>query len=302
MIVRRLVLVLAVATLVACAKDQNKTRPTPSLQEIESTRPDPEGAQVVRPDYAVQVLKITVSADTPLHDAWALTSRRQLSSRAVQRWEANGMTAGLVPIAGLRKLLKEIPDRHTNRVITHMVADNAVALSRTDWISRPIEWQLVGEQGEQTRVARRGRFQALLNVYTENVPTVTIRPHLYQSKRTLQPRTPQEKQFDGILFEPLSLSADLPRGVALLIGPDPGPAPEKEVAPVEENASSTESSDTADETSEEDEGENDSSSEDPPQTMVTSKPLPRLGDLLFQRQFRRARLTNLLLITVKPVR
>ncbi|MCE9590224.1 MAG: hypothetical protein K8S99_06840 [Planctomycetes bacterium] len=276
-------------TLAGCAS-HNKSAATDNTIDL---GPPPPRKQIRPPDpaqtqphrtFRIHVQRADVARGERLDKAWSLV-RIPLGDAALERWDSNGLRAGLLETAQLAAFSRQLPKRlneERQMILTPEGRDAVLAAAPPLNRKTIIEW---AEDDGQTRplLLQPGQPQFLLSVAAQpdGLLRVTFTPHLYYRVATLLPQTPDEFDHSGRVFTELAMSMMVDKDHALVLAVVPPPPIE---GPPAATQPETQPADPA--------------ATQPVATLPPPPPPLRLGDVLLAARRLKSEVQSVLVISV----
>ncbi|MEM6854191.1 MAG: hypothetical protein AAF911_07640 [Planctomycetota bacterium] len=201
--------------------------PTPDIdgiiRPVDPGRPGPEAGLMLPENNPVRWVsrKLAVPLEQSTEDAWAEANEDVLSplSRAV--WNANGLRVGVLPAARGRAFsdaLGSTLDPRDTQILSYSFPEDVRE-------SPPLRAEFFADLTVPPRPVTietftRGRIRMLMasRPLGNGNTRVTLTPQHYQRRTTLLPRTPQERELDGRVFDELTIEVTVGRNDLLLMG------------------------------------------------------------------------------------
>lgn len=241
---------------VSCSWTDSREPPSalPTLDQVRSGTGSP-GLRGSTPGDQIAATLYTAQLDVPLNEstapAWALTDEHGLDPAMIDAWRANGLRIGLLKATHYEQFVQALPPGHPPRNRQTTLTENPVACTTAPKHkdSPNIRITMPPAQRPSTLRVGPGRFQFLAQL--EQGPNggakLRLIPHHHHPQPTIQPRLPQDKVQDGLVFHRLALSASIDSESWLVIGLDtpdtPGSPDSRQKPPLDESDMDTPTTD-----------------------------------------------------------
>jgi len=220
----------ALACFVGCTPEPTPQGPTPeedvTLPDIAPPKPPGPPAeegetQSNASGLRYDVERVEIDLDRPLNAVWALADESVLPPLKRAVWENNGLRLGKLSASDIPRLRQAVGPTAGTRRNTVMNIDQPTAIRSSSPIARPVPVDLTVPPMNIRRVwAERGRLRLLLREASVSQGRVELElmPQLYQPTAQLLPRTPEQRQLDGQIYDALSTTVTLAPNEVLLVG------------------------------------------------------------------------------------
>lgn len=199
-------------TATACTSHHPTHPPLPTIDVVRpplTSSPPPSGHPPDQSAAVLQVVRLTLPLDADTETAWALTNPALPDPTATETWRDNGIRVALLKRKHLDRFQRELPAL-TRNAPTQWITLNALPTPLP--VSPTINHTTIitithPAQPPRTIRLTSGRLRFLTRVtdITQKEPVLEWTPQLYKPRVTVQPRQPQEKNLDGLVFSSLTL-------------------------------------------------------------------------------------------------
>lgn len=234
-------LIVGASTLVAASCDPTPPPENPERVKLSDLRSrvsplpeDPELSHAQAMPAQALITRLNIPREVSINRPWKAVSSAGLDPAALELWRLNGLRAGTIEVAKAGAFVGSMPDALEGRSQTLIRAPHPSGIAVNEALDRPRRVVLALAPGDrQAGEVDAGRFQLLVTLRDagDGRVTVEVSPHRYFPRKTIEVRTPMERESDGQVFKALSLTTTLPTDRLLVIAFEPDtPAFEEEPA------------------------------------------------------------------------
>lgn len=213
-------------------------RPLPRLSDLAHSDQTPGAAAYDHGVVAVaSIVRIWLPASVSMATLWQDFAQHALSDAELEQWQANELDAAVLNRVDIPAFLQRLPANYGVRqqmlTLAYELAPLEPASSR--YAQQQVMVKILG--GEEPTGKGQLQFLIAADAQGGDWVKVTLVPHLYQPKVTIQARPHTEAALDGRIYSELMLRALLAPGKVLLVAPviqeqafDDTPAPAEQGA------------------------------------------------------------------------
>ncbi|MEM9418121.1 MAG: hypothetical protein AAGA25_03570 [Planctomycetota bacterium] len=224
--------------LVGCATEPEA--PEGTIRTVDPGKPDAEAGLLLPGDQPVRWVsrRVSLPLGHSTQEAWGLADETVLNDLGRAVWNANGLRVGVMNAARGREFneaLGETIDRRDTQILSYNFLEDVRE-------SPPLRAEFFADltvppNPVTLEYFTKGRIRLLMasQPLGNGSTRVTLTPQHFQRKTTLLPRTPQERELDGRVFDELSVEIDILSNQVLLLGFYQPPPPVTEDKATESN-------------------------------------------------------------------